>query len=134
MVEAEAELLQRDIEGFFSGVAERGMPDVVGEGEGLSEFAIEAEGLCDGGGDLGDFKCVGQAAAGVVAGEIACQPGEDLGFSGEAPEGAGVKNAGGIAGEVGSIGMGRLRMLTLGEGTLTVDGDAWRQRLDRIGR
>jgi hypothetical protein len=114
-------------------VSERVMADVVGEGEGLGEFAIEAEGLGDGGGDLGDFKCVGQAAAGVVAGEIACQPGEDLGFSSEAPECAGVKNAGGIAGEVGSIGMWRFGMLTLGEATLAVDGDAWRERLDRIG-
>jgi hypothetical protein len=37
-------LLQCGIECFFAGVAEGGVTDVVGEGEGLSELTVEAKG------------------------------------------------------------------------------------------
>ena len=68
VVEAEAVGAEALVEGFFAGVAEGRMADVVDQGESLGELGIEAEGGGQGAGDLGDFKGVGEAAAEVVAG------------------------------------------------------------------
>jgi len=124
VVEAEAVSAEGVIEGFFAGVPEGRMADVVDQGEGFGEFDIEAECGGKGAGDLGDFKGVGEPIAEVVGrrGEWLIQDfirvgksGEDLGFAGEAAEGAGVEDAGGVAGEGSAIEMGRLRMGAEGE-------------------
>ncbi len=69
VVEAEAVLAQRGVEGFFAGVAEGRMADVVGEGEGLSELTVQAQSFGEGAGDLGYFERVGEPAAEMVAGK-----------------------------------------------------------------
>ena len=109
VVETEAILPQCGVEGFFAGVAEGGMTDVVGEGESFSEFAVQAEGCGESAGDLGDFKSVGEAAAEMVSGEVAGEAREDLGLSRQPAEGAGVENAGGVAREGRTIGMSSAR-------------------------
>ena len=72
--------MQRVVERLFAGVAKGGMADVVGQGEGLGEFGVQAKSVGDGAGDLGDFECVGQAAAEMVAGEVARQVERRPGF------------------------------------------------------
>jgi len=121
VVEAEAVLAERVVEGALAGVAEGGMADVVGEGEGFGEVLIEAEGAGGGAGDLGDFEGVGEAAAEMVGGAL----GEDLGFAGEAAKGAGVEDAADVALEGGAVGMGRLGAVALTE---------WAERRDSAGR
>ena len=63
-------------------------------------------------------------------GGLGGQAGEDLGFAGEAAEGAGVEDAGGVAGEGSAVGMGGLGVVAAGEGAvgIAVDGDGGRQR------
>ena len=100
--------LEGGVEGLFAGVAEGRMADVVDQGEGLGQLGIEAEGAGQGAGDLRDFKGVGEAAAEVVSGRVAGQAGKDLGLAGEAAEGAGVQDAGGVAGKGSAVGVGRL--------------------------
>ena len=106
VVEAETVIGEFGVEGFFSGVAEGWVADVVNEGEGFSEIGVEAEGFSEGACDLRDFESVGESAAEMVAELSAGLTGEDLGFSGEAAEGAGVEDAGAISGEVGAVGGG----------------------------
>ena len=71
----------------------------MGQGERLGEFVIEAESGGDGTGYLGDFECVGEAAAEVIARQVAGQSREDLGLSGETAEGARMQDAGAVASE-----------------------------------
>ena len=115
VVEVETIVLEFGIEGFFSGVAEGRVADVVDEGESFSEIGVEAKSFGEGAGDLRDFKSVGEAAAEVVAELGAGLAREDLGFSGESAEGAGVEDAGAIAGEVGAVRMRGLRESACGE-------------------
>jgi hypothetical protein len=67
---------------------------------------------------------VGEAAAEVVRGGLGRQAGEDLGFSGEAAKGAGVEDAGGIAGEGRAVGVGRLGVGAAGERAVAAPGDS----------
>ncbi len=121
VVKAEAVGAEGFVEGFFAGMAEGRVADVVDEGEGFRELGVEAEDLGGGAGDLSNFKGVGEAAADVIAFRGAA--GEYLGFAGEAAEGAGVEDAGVVAGEGCAVGMGRLRILARGEGVVVVAGD-----------
>ena len=105
------------------------MADVVGQGEGLSEFAVQAQSFGEGAGDLGYFEGVSEAAAEMVAGEIARQAREDLGFSRQAAKGARMEDAGAVARKGSAIRMGRLGMHADGEGTAVLDGDVARQRI-----
>lgn len=77
----------------------------------------------EGAGDLRDFESVGEAAAEVVAGRIVGETSEDLGFSGEAAEGAGMEDACGVASEGGTVGMGRLAMVAPDERACAGDGN-----------
>jgi hypothetical protein len=79
---------------------------------------------------------VGEAAAEVIAGRVAGTAGEDLGFAGQAAEGARMQNAGGIAGEGSAVGMGRLSMSALREFAVLVaaDGNSGRQRVGGFSR
>lgn len=99
VIETEAVVAERLVESFFSGMTKGRMADVVSESESFGEFLVEAESGGNGAGDLGDFECVGEAAAKVIAGEISSEPREDLSFSSKAAEGSCMKNAGPVARE-----------------------------------
>lgn len=60
----------------------------MGEGDGLGEILVEAEGAGDGPGDLGHLQGVGEAGAVVVPGPAR----EDLGLVLQAAEGGGVED------------------------------------------
>ena len=87
MLEA-AVIFHEAVEDGLAFVAEGGMAEVVGQGDGFAEVFVEAEGAGDVAGDGGDFHGVGEAGAEVVPGAIK----EDLGFVFEAAEGAGVNH------------------------------------------
>jgi hypothetical protein len=89
VIEGAAVSAEAGVQSAFASVAKGGMADVVDQSEGLSEVFVEAQcGGC-GAGDLRDLNGMGEAAAEVVGGAT----GEDLGFSCEATEGAGLHNA-----------------------------------------
>ncbi len=127
VIEAEAEGANAVVQGFFAGVTEGRVAYVVGQGQGFSEFGIEAESAGEGAGDLGDLQGVGEAAAEMVRRGIAGQAGEDLGLAGQAAEGARVEDAGGVAGEGRAIGMRGLGVRATGQGDVRVsaNGYAW---------
>ena len=81
------------VETFLSGMAERGMPQVVRERHRLGEFLIEAERAGDSACDLRGFKRMRQASAVVVALVIH----KDLGFVFEASKGGRMNDAIAIA-------------------------------------
>ena len=89
MVEAAAVTLETLVEGALAGVTERGMADVMDEGESFGQIFVEPQGSSGGAGDLGDLDGVGEAAAEVVGGAA----GEDLGFACKTTEGACLHNA-----------------------------------------
>lgn len=103
------------VEGDFAGVAEGGVAEVVGEGDGFGEVFVEAEGAGEGTGDLGDFDGVGETGAVVVGIFVE----EDLGFGFEAAEGGAVDDAVAVALEAGAervFGFGVLAALGGGGG------------------
>jgi hypothetical protein len=132
VVEAKAVLVQGFVERFFSSVAEGWMADVVGESESFCEFRVEAESVGDGAGDLSDFKRVGEAAAEVIAGEVAGEAGEYLGFAGEAAEGSCMEDAGAVASEGGAIGMVGFGILPGREVSFALHGDIRRKKQVRV--
>ena len=87
------ELAQR----LLAGVAERGVAEVVAQGDGLGQVLVEAEGLGDRPGDLGDLEAVRQPRPVVVAERRE----EDLGLVLEAAEGLRVDDPVPVALEVG---------------------------------
>ena len=102
VVEAEGQELAQ---GLFAGVAEGRVPEVVAEGDGLGQVLVEAEGLGDRPGDLGDLEAVGQPRPVVVPKGRE----EDLGLVFEAAEGLGVDDPVAVALEVGPENVLRLR-------------------------
>ena len=128
VVKCQVVCLQAAVEGLLAGVAEGRMADVVGQGEGLGQFDIEAERAGEGAGDLGDLKGVGEAAAEMVGGRVRRAAGEDLGLAGETTEGAGVQDASRVAGEGRAVKMGRLWMRAAGELAVRVaaHGNTWK--------
>jgi hypothetical protein len=98
------------IELGLAGMAEGGVAEIVGEGDGLGEVLIEREGAGDGAGDGGDLDGMGEAGAEVIAGAAE----EDLGLVLEAAEGAGMDDARAVALVLGAIGMARLAVLAAG--------------------
>jgi hypothetical protein len=89
VVETAAVAAEALVEGALSRVAEGRVAYVVDEGEGFGEVFVEAESGGGGAGDLSNLDGVGEAAAKVVGSPA----GEDLGFAGEAAEGAGLHDA-----------------------------------------
>ena len=81
---------------------ERGVPEVVAEGDGFGEVLVQAQRPRDGARDLADLQRVGEARAVVVA--LGRQ--EDLGLVLEAPERLAVDDAVAIAHETGANGVG----------------------------
>ncbi len=70
------------IEGPLAGMPERGVPQVMGQGQGLGKILIEPEGPRQRTGDLGDLQSMGQAGAKMIA----LVKDEDLGLVGKPPE------------------------------------------------
>ena len=77
------------------------MAQVVDQANAFHQVAVEAQALGHAAGDLCHFHGVGQARAKKVAAIV----GENLGFIGEAAEGAGVDNAVAVALEGGAPGV-----------------------------
>jgi hypothetical protein len=102
VVEAQAVLLERAVEGALAGVAEGRVADVMYQGERLGEIFVQVEGAGYVAGDLRDLHGVGEAGSEVVGGA----GGEDLGLAGETAEGAGLDDALAVALEWGSVGVG----------------------------
>jgi hypothetical protein len=89
VVEAPAVMGEAPIKRAFAGVAERGMADVVDEGERLGEIFIQAERCRGGAGNLCDLDGMGQSASKVIGGAT----GKYLRLSCEPAEGTGLHNA-----------------------------------------
>jgi hypothetical protein len=92
-------------EGFFSGVTEWGVAEIVAEGDRLCEVFVEAESAGYGTGYLHHLQGVREARPEVVA----VRGDEDLGLVHEPAEGLGVDNAVPVALEVVADAVGRLR-------------------------
>ena len=75
-------------------MAERGMAEIMGERQGLSQVLVDCEGARECTGDLRDLQAVGEAGAIVIALVID----EDLGLVIEPPEGRRMEDAVAIAG------------------------------------
>jgi hypothetical protein len=82
-------------------VPERRVPDIVNQGQRLDEFRVDAQGGCDGAGNLGDFKRVGQPVAKVVREARA----EYLGLRLESAERTGMDDSVAIARVFATVGM-----------------------------
>jgi hypothetical protein len=82
-------VLHELVEGVFDGMAEGGMAEVSGEGDGLGEVFVEAEGAAEGAGEGGDLDGMGEASTDVVAGAVEW----DLGFVFEATKSGAVNDA-----------------------------------------
>ncbi len=76
------------VEDGLPGVAEGGVAQVVGQGDGLGQILVEAEGPGNGPGNLTDLQGVGQPGAVVVPDRGQ----ENLGFILEAAEGVAVED------------------------------------------
>jgi len=82
-------ILHELVEGVLDGMAERGMAEIPGEGDGLGEVFVEAEGTAEGTGEGGDLDGVGEAGTDVVAGAVEW----DLSFVFEATKSGAVNDA-----------------------------------------
>src|SRR5215211_2438725 len=91
-------------EGFFSGVSEGGVAEVVAEGDRLRKVLVEAESTGYGTGDLHHLQGVRKACPEVVA----VRGDEDLGLVHQPAEGLGVDNAIPVALELVADTVGRL--------------------------
>ena len=87
-------------------VAERGMAQIVRQGDGFGQVVVQVERAGDAAGDGGDFDGVGQARAQMVAGAVE----EDLGLVFQAAKGARVDDAVAVALVFGAPQRGRFRM------------------------
>ncbi len=55
------------VQGFLTGMAERGVAEVMSERQGLGQILVEAERAADGAGDLRHFEAMGQPGAVMIA-------------------------------------------------------------------
>ena len=95
---------QDRVQTFLAGVTERGVSQVVREGNGLRQIGVEAQGARHRSGDLRDLQAVGQPGAEVVA----LRRHEDLGLLLEAPEGVGMDDPVAVALVISAQRTGRL--------------------------
>lgn len=86
------------VEGALARVAERGVADIVAEGDGFDEIFVQAKSPADGSGDLGDFEGVSEAGPVVVAERID----KNLGLVLQTPEWLRVEDAVAVALESGA--------------------------------
>ena len=86
------------VERVFDGMAEGGMPEIAGEGDGLGEVFVEAEGAAERAGERGDLDGMGEAGTDVVAGAVEW----DLGFVFEATKSGAVNDAFAVSLEFGA--------------------------------
>ena len=102
LVSGEAILGANIFKDFFAGMAERTVPDVVSEADGLGKAFVKAECAGDGSSDLCDLYTVGKpvAVAVINAGS------EHLRLALKAPEGLAVDDAVAVAVEVCTVRVG----------------------------
>ena len=81
--------LHGSAQAILTGVAEGGVAEVVGEGQGFGQILVQRQVAAQGAGDLGDFEAVGEARAVVIALVID----EDLGFVFQPAEGGRMDDA-----------------------------------------
>jgi hypothetical protein len=93
-----------DVEGFFAGVAEGRMANIVHQGQSLDEIDVQTELSGDGSGNLCDLDSVSQTIAKVVG----VTAGKDLGFRLQTAERSGVNDAISVTLKVVAVGMLRL--------------------------
>lgn len=91
-------VLHELVEGVFDGMAEGGMAEISGEGDGLGEVFVEAEGATEGAGEGGDLDGMGEAGTDVVTGAVEW----DLGFVFEATKSGAVNDAFAVSLEFGA--------------------------------
>ena len=91
-------VLHELVEGVFDGMAEGGMTEIPGEGDGLGEVFVEAEGAAEGAGEGGDLDGMGEAGTDVVAGAVEW----NLGFVFEATKSGAVNDAFAVSLEFGA--------------------------------
>ena len=65
-----AGILHELVESVFDGMAKGRMTEISGEGDGLGEVFVEAEGAAKGAGEGGDLDGMGEASTDVVAGAV----------------------------------------------------------------
>ena len=92
---------------FFARMPERGMPEIVGEGDSFRQVFIQAQCSCDGTTDRCDFDGVGQSGAQMVARPVE----ENLCLVFQPAKSARMNDARAIALELGAIGVTRLGKL-----------------------
>ena len=93
-----AGVLHELVESVFDGMAEGGMAEISGEGDGLGEVFVEAEGAAKGAGEGGDLDGMGEAGTDVIAGAVEW----DLGFVLEATKSGAVNDAFAVSLEFGT--------------------------------
>lgn len=91
-------VLHELVEGVFDGMAKGGMTEIPGEGDGLGEVFVEAEGAAKGAGEGGDLDGMGEAGTDVIAGAVEW----DLGFVLEATKSGAVNDAFAVSLEFGA--------------------------------
>ena len=86
------------VQDFLAFVAEGGMAEIVGQGDGFGQVFVEVEGAGDAAGDGGDLDGVGQAGAEMIARAVE----ENLRLVFQAAKGARVDDAVAVALEFGA--------------------------------
>ena len=89
--------LAETVEDLFTVVSERRMAQIMGQGSGLGDVGVAAQGPGQIAGDLGDLKGVGQS----VADEVVALRADDLGLGRQSPGPRSVYDAGPITFERG---------------------------------
>src|SRR5271165_1393141 len=118
VVEGKALGAHGGVEGFFAGVAERWMADVVHEGQRFHQVGVESKLRGNRARDLRDFNRMGEAVAEVVG--VAAR--ENLSFRFQPAEGAGMNDAVPVALKVIAVGMSGLGMAA-SAGVFDADGE-----------
>ena len=99
-----AGIFHQVVQDVFAGMAEGGVPEVMGQTDRFGEALVEAQRAGDGAADLGHFDAVRQAGAVVVV-EAG---GEDLRFAFQPAKGGAVNDAVAVAFKAAAVGVGRL--------------------------
>jgi hypothetical protein len=106
VIEGEPVLAHGGVEGFFSGVAEWGMADVMHQGQGFDEVNVQSQLCGDGARDLRDLERMRKP----IAEMIGIAAGEDLGLGLQPTKRARMDYPVAVALKVVAVGVLRLRM------------------------
>jgi ribose transport system substrate-binding protein len=134
VIEAQPPGAQCLVQRLFAGMTEWRVAYVVDQRKRLGQIGIQAEGGGHGSRNLSYFQRMREAAAEVVSGLIAWDPGEDLRLAREAAESPRVQNASAVPGEWCTVSMRPFDVHAMREVALQIaaHSDAWRQRSTRL--